>query len=201
MELLVDYENRLIKNNRKYALELSAQYDKQRELENELEQRSTLITQLTNKLQREKQHQQNVRSRFQFGQVILPNKPVKLKINDEQQKISSSGRHLVNRSSFLSNRNSSDHELTKVLFIGRRPLIPHEQLQSFSSKIIESNGEQLYTKRQRQLLNHHTVNTDLNKVASSGSRTKLSTVLPPIVNRKIPLKALATRTLPRAGQI
>ncbi|CAF0793298.1 unnamed protein product [Rotaria sordida] len=199
-KLLKDYENRLIVNDRKHALELHKQYDKQRELKIELEHRSILIAELTNQLHREKQHQQNVRNRIQLGQILLPNKPTKLKYNDEQQQrqLLPSNRHISKRSSSPSNQSSTDQELTKVLFIGRRPT-PPQQLQLISSKNIESHNEQLYTKRQRQLLNSHTENMDLNKITSSRPTNKLSTVLPPIVSKKMPLKAFATITLQREG--
>jgi hypothetical protein len=197
-KLINDYENRLIVNDRKHALELNTQYNKQRELKIELEQRSTLIAQLTHQLHREKQHQQNSCNRIRLGQIILPNKPTRYKNNDEQQLLPN--RRLSNRSSSLSNRISTDQELTKVLFIGRRPPTPPQQLQLLSPKSIESNDEQLYTKRQRQLLNNHIGNVDLNKSASSPTANKLSTVLPPIINRKMPLKALTTTTLQRESE-
>ncbi|CAF4700114.1 unnamed protein product, partial [Rotaria magnacalcarata] len=53
-----DYENRLIVNERKHTQELRLEIGKQRQLKIELEQRSTLIAQLTNQLYREKQLQQ-----------------------------------------------------------------------------------------------------------------------------------------------
>ncbi|CAF2365765.1 unnamed protein product [Rotaria sp. Silwood2] len=199
---LKDYENRLIVNDRKHALELHTQYDKQRELKIELEERSILTAQLTNQLHQEKQHQQNVRNRIHLGQIILPNKSNKLKYTGEQQQqqqLLPSGRHISKRSSSLSNQTSSDQELTKVLFVGRPPT-PPQQLQLLSSKSIESYNEQLYTKRQRQLLNNNTEKTNLNKVTSSRPTIKLSTVLPPIISRKMPLKALATITLQREGE-
>lgn len=200
--LVNDYENRLIVNDRKHALELHTQYNKQRELKIELEQRATLIAQLTHQIHREKQHQQNVCNRIRLGQIILPNKPTKFKNNDEQQQQLSSNRRLSNRSSSLNNRIiSSDQELGKVLFIGRRPPTPPQQLQPLSPKTIESNDEQqLYTKRQRQLLNNHTGNVDLNNVTTFRSTNKLSTILPPLINRKMPLKALATTTLQGEGE-
>ncbi|CAF3334548.1 unnamed protein product [Rotaria socialis] len=198
---LKDYENLLLVNDRKHALELHTQYDKQRELKIELEQRSTFIAQLTNQLHNEKQHQQNARNRVHLGQIILPNKPKKLKNIDEQQQQQQlpSGRCVSKRSSSLSNQASTDQELTKVLFIGRSPT-PPQQLQSLSSKSIGLHEEKFFKKRQHPLLNNHTENADLNKVSSSRPTIKLSTVLPPIVNRKVPLKALPTITLQREGQ-
>ena len=53
-KLINDYENRLAVNNRKHALELHTQYDKQRELRIELEHRATLVAHLTHQLHREK---------------------------------------------------------------------------------------------------------------------------------------------------
>jgi transcriptional regulator with GAF, ATPase, and Fis domain len=202
-KLVNDYENRLIVNNRKHALELHTQYDKQRQFKIELEQRSTLIAQLTNQIHREKQHQQDVCNRIRLGQIILPNKPTRFKNNDEQQQQQQqllSSRRLSNRSSSLSTRIGSDEELAKVLFIGRRPPTPPQQLHPLSPKSMESNDEQFYTKRQRQLLNNHTGNMALNKATSSRSTNKLSTVLPPIINRKMPLKAFATTTIQREGE-
>lgn len=201
-KLITDYENRLAVNNRKHALELHIQHDKQRELRIELEHRATLIAHLTHQIHREKQHQQTVCNRIRLGQIILPNKPGKLKIHDEQQKQQSFAfnRRLSNRSSSLTNRMNSDQELTKVLFIGRRPPTPPQQLQPLSPKSIELNDEQFFTKRQRQLLNHHTGNIDFDNITSVRSTNKLSTVLPPILNRKIPLKVFATTTLQHEGE-
>lgn len=196
---IIDYENRLAVNNRKHALELHIQHDKQRELRIELEHRATLIAHLTHQIHREKQHQQTVCNRIRLGQIILPNKPAKLKTYDEQQSFSFN-RRLSNRSSSLTNRINSDQELTKVLFIGRRPPTPPQQLQSLSPKNIELNDEQFFIKRQRQLLNNHTENMDFNNVTSVRSTNKLSTVLPPIINRKMPLKVLATTTLQHEGE-
>lgn len=195
-KLINDYENRLLVNDRKHALELHKQYNKQRELKIELEKRSTLVAQLTNQIHREKQNPSN---RIRFGQIILPNRPTRFKNNDEQQLLSSNQR-LSNRSSSLSNRINSDQKLTNVLFIGRRPPTPPQQLHSLSPRSIESNDEQLYTKRQHQLLNNHTGNMDINKVTSLRTTNKLSTILPPIIHKKMPLKALATATLQHEGE-
>ncbi len=73
-------------------------------------------------------------------------------------------------------------------------------MQPLSPRSIESSEEQLYTKRQRQLLNNHTRHVDLNKVTPLRPANKMSTVLPPIINRKVPLKAFATTTLQREGE-
>jgi len=100
----------------------------------------------------------------------------------------------------LSNRASPNHDLA-VLVVKRRPPTPPQQLRiptppqqlrSLSSTSIQSNDEQLYTKRQRQLLNNHTENTDSNKVTLSRQPLKRSTLLPPIGNKTMPLKALTT---------
>ena len=184
-KLVNNYQTRLIVNDRKHALELHVQHEKQRELKIQLEQLATLIAQLTHQIHREKQPQQNVSNRICLGQILLPNKPTNLKNNDEQQSLLSI-RRLSNRSSSLNNRTGCDQESAKVLFIGRRPPTPPQQLQSLSPRNIESNDEHLHSKRQRQLLNN---------ITSSRSTSKLSTVLPPIINRKMPLKPLATTTL------
>jgi hypothetical protein len=199
-KLINDYENRLIVNERKHASELRLENDKQRQLKIELEQRSTLIAQLTNQLHREKQVQQQLQNRVRLGQIILPNKPTKLPSTDEQQHHPLSAKRLSNRSSSLSNRASPDPDLTKILLIKRRPPTPPQQLRPLSSKSNESNDEQSYTKRQRQLLSSHAENVDSNKTTSSRSSIKLSTVLPPIITRKMPLKALATTTFQQEGE-
>ncbi|CAF1041244.1 unnamed protein product [Rotaria sp. Silwood1] len=198
-----DYENRFIVNERKHGLELRLELDKQRQLKIELEQRSTLIAQLTNQLHREKQLQQQLQNRARLGQMILPNKPTKFQSASEvqQKQHLSSAKQLSNRSSSLSNRASPDQDLTKGLLIKRRPPTPPQQLRPLSSKSIESNDEQSYTKRQRQLLNTHAENIDSNKVTSFRPSIKLSTVLPPIVNRKVPLKALPTTTVQQEGEV
>ncbi|CAF1550126.1 unnamed protein product [Rotaria magnacalcarata] len=199
-----DYENRLIVNERKHTQELRLEIDKQRQLKIELEQRSTLIAQLTNQLYREKQlQQQQVQTRARLAQAILPNKPPKFSSTSEtQQKLHTlSTKHLSNRSSSLSNRASPDPDLTKALLIKRRPHTPPQQLRPLSSKSIESNDEQLYSKRQRQLLNSHTENIDSNKIASFRPSIKLSAVLPPIVTRKMPLKAMATTAFQQEGEV
>lgn len=200
-KLLNDFENRLIVNERKHAFELRLENDKQRQLKIELEQRSTLIAQLTNQLHREKQIQQQIQTRARLGQIILPNKPSKMKTTDEtQQQHSVSVKQLSNRSASLNNRASPDQDLTKVLFVRRRPPTPPQQLRPLSSKTIELDNEQSFTKRQRQLLNSHAENVDTNKVTSSRPSIKLSTVLPPIVTRKMPLKALAATTFQQEGE-
>ncbi|CAF3015351.1 unnamed protein product [Rotaria sp. Silwood2] len=198
-----DYENRLIVNERKHSQDLRLENDKQRQLKIELEQRSTLIAQLTNQLHREKQLQQQLQNRTRLGQIILPNKPTKFQSTSEiqQKQHPLSAKRRSNRSSSLSNRASPDQDLAKGLFIKRRPPTPPQQLRPLSSKSIESSDEQSYTKRQRQLLNTHAENADSNKVTSFRPSIKLSTVLPPIVSRKMPLKALATTTIQQEGEV
>jgi hypothetical protein len=185
----------VIVNERKHAVELRLQQDKQRQMKIELEQRSTLIAQLTNQLLREKQLQQQVQNRVRLGQIILPDKPSKLKSTNESSS--------TKRSSSLNHRASPNQELSKVLFIGRRPPTPPQQLRPLSSKSIESNDEQLYTKRQRQLLSSssHADNVDMNKVSQSRPPVKLTTVLPPIISRKMPMKALTTTKFQQEGEV
>jgi hypothetical protein len=182
-------------------MELRLENDKQRQLKIELEQRSTLIAQLTNQLHHEKQIQQKLQTRARLGQIILPNKPTKFQSANElqQEQHLPSTKRLSNRSSSLSNRTSPDQDLT-VLFVKRRPLTPPQQLRPLSSKSIESNDEQLYTKRQRQLLNIHTENVDPNKITLSRSPLKRSTLLPPIGNKTMPLKALPTTVFQQQGE-
>lgn len=196
--LLTDYENRLLVNDRKHALELHIQHDKQRELKFELEQRAILIAQLTHQTHRDKQ-QQNMRNPLRLGQIILPNKLPKNKQTDEQPL--SSPRRISNRSTSLSNRIHTDQELTEILFIGRRPPTPPQQLQPLVVKPLETNDEQIHGKRHRQFWNnHHSHRVDLNSVTSLRSTKKLSSILPPIVNKKLPLKALPTTTLQGEGE-
>lgn len=199
--LICDYENRLLINDRKHSLELHIQHDKQRELQIELEHRAILITQLTDQIHRgDKQHQSSVRHPIRLGQIILPNKPPRIKHNDDQH-VLSSYRRVSNRSTSLCNRINNDQELTEVLFIGRRPPTPPQQLQPLYSKPFESNEEQFPTKRQRQLWNHsHHHHLDWNNVTSLRSTKKVPDILPPIINKKMPLKALATTTLQREGE-
>lgn len=195
--LLGDYENRLLVNERKHALELHIQHDKQQELKIELEQRAILIAQLTHQIHRDKQ--QSVRNPLHLGQIILPNKLPKSKQTDEQSL--SSPRRISNRSTSLSNRIHTDQELTEILFIGRRPPTPPQQLQPLYAKPLETNDEQIHGKRHRQFWNtHHSHQVDSNNVISLRSTKKLSTTLPPIVNKKLPLKTLPTTTLEGKGE-
>jgi hypothetical protein len=197
-----DYENRLIVNERKHALELRLENDKQRQLKIELEQRSTLIAQLTNQLHREKQIQQKLQTRARLGQIILPDKPIKFQsaLEPQQQQHPLSAKRLPNRSTSLNNRASPNQDLT-VLLVKRRPPTPPQQLRPLSSESIRSNDEQSYTKRQRQLLNSHAENVDSNKITSSRPSLKRSTLLPPIGNKTMPLKALSTTVFQQEGEV
>lgn len=186
-------------NDRKHSLELHIQQDKQRELQTELEHRAILIAQLTDQIHRgDKHHPSTVRNPIRLGQIILPNKPPRIKHNDDQH-VLASHRRISNRSTSLSNRMNNDQELTEVLFIGRRPPTPPQQLQSLYSKPFESNEEQFPSKRQRQLWTH-SHHHDWTHVTSLRSTKKVPDILPPIINKKLPLKALATTTLQREGE-
>ena len=66
-KLQEEYKNRLIDNERKFALELRIQHEKQRELQNLLNQRAIFISQLTEKLNREKQKQSSSSKRIARG--------------------------------------------------------------------------------------------------------------------------------------
>lgn len=174
---IVEYENLLIVNERKHAADLRIENEKQRQLKSDLEQRSTLIAQLTNQLYREKQKQTSPVRSAPHGQLILPDRPKKI-INPSEE----SKERLSNRSSSLNSQTSSiEQNLNKVLVVGRRPPTPPQQLRPISSK--EKTN---FTKRQLQLLN---TNSDDNATRPS---MKLSTVLPPIVHRKIVLPPLTT---------
>ncbi|UJR23694.1 hypothetical protein I4U23_026676 [Adineta vaga] len=201
-----DYKNRLLVSERNHTLDLRLENDKQRELKIELEKRSTLIAQLTNQLHQEKQHQQQLQTRTRLGKMILPNKPGKLQTIDvikrpQHQPPLLSNKHISNRSSSLDHRDSPETDSTKVLFVKRRPPTPPQQLRPFSSKSVEFEEEQLFTKRQRQLLNNnHVENLETNRRSPSRSAIKLQTILPPIVNRNMPLKALTTTSFHQEGE-
>ncbi|UJR25191.1 hypothetical protein I4U23_006546 [Adineta vaga] len=143
----------------------------------EQKQRSSSIIRSTNQFIREKQQQDNICHCLCLGHMILPNKYKTFKNTNEQRHISTS--HI--RSSSLTDR--TNQERTKSLFIGQRP----SPLRS-----IESKEKQLLTKRQ-----HYQSGTiALSKVVVSRSTMKFSTVLPPITNKKVPLKA----TIPCEGE-
>jgi len=201
-KLINDYEHRLTVSERKHALELQAQYVKQRDLRTELQQRSALVTELANQLHRE---QQNPSNRIRFGQILLPNRSTKSKTIDEQQLPSI--HRLSCRSSSLNNRITADHELAKVLFIGRRPPTPPQQLERLSTKIPDLTDEQLFTKRQRQSITSTSPNVELMKLTSLRSSNKLPSVLPTIFNKKLTVRALnntaattTTTTCQREGE-
>lgn len=199
--LVKDYENRLIVNERNHALQLRLENDKQRQLKIELEQRSTLIAQLTSQLHREKQVQQQLQTRTRLGQIILPNKPVKVQSTDEpaaQQHLSSAKRS-PHRSSSLSQRASPNQDLA-VLIVKRRPPTPPQQLRPSSAKSIDSNDEQFYTRRQRQLLDNHVETIDSTKTAASRPSLKRSILLPPLATKAMPLKALSSAVLEQKGE-
>lgn len=190
--LTKDYENRLIVNDRNHAFQLHQEADKQRQLKIQLEERSTTIAQLTSQLHREKQQQLQTRTRL--GQILLPNKPVKIPSTEQ-----TSTKRLSNRSSSLSHRASPDQDLA-VLIVKRRPPTPPQQLRPLSSKSIESIDEQSFTKRQRQLLDHHPETIDSSKNTISRLPAKRSVILPPITKKTMPLKALPTTVFEQKGE-
>jgi len=200
--IINEYENRLIVNERKHASELRLENDKYRQLKVELEQRSSIIAQLTNQLHREKQIQQQLQTRQRLGQVILPNKPVKLANNhDEHTEHLQSANRLTTRSSSLNHRASPERDLT-VLLVKKRPPTPPQQLRPLSSKSIESLDEPMYTKRQRQLLNSRAETNESNKIQAPRTPLKRSTLLPPIGGTKtMPLKALTTTVFQQQGEV
>lgn len=186
-QLRHEYETRLLTNDRQHALQLHSHYHQQRELRHELEHRAVLIAQLTTRLHREKQHQQNLHTRVRLGQMILSDKTMKFKVPHEELPSKSHSR-FHGRSSSVASRTSLSHESSKVLFIGRRPPTPPQQLRSPSSKSIESIDEQLHAARSRTLFNGPTEIGNAKKVASSRRETKL----PPIIYRKMPVRSLVT---------
>lgn len=190
-----DYENRLIVNERNHAFQLHQEADKQRLLKIQLEERSTMIAQLTSQLHRERQQQQQLQTRSRLGQILLPNKPVKIS-NSESTSI----KHLPHRSSSLSQHASPDQDLA-LLIIKRRPPTPPQQLRPSSSKSIESIDEPSYTKRQRQLLDNHNEMIDSNKSHASRLPGKRTVILPPIPKKStMPLKALPTAVFEQKGE-
>lgn len=187
-----DYENRLIVNERNHAFQLHQEADKLRLLKIQLEERSTMIAQLTSQLHRERQQQQ-LQTRSRLGQIVLPNKPVKIP-NSESTK------RLPNRSSSLSQHASPDQDLA-LLIIKRRPPTPPQQLRPSSSKSIESIDESSFTKRQRQLLDNHNEMIDSNKINASRLPAKRTVILPPIPKKStMPLKALPTAVFEQKGE-
>lgn len=193
--LTKDYENRLIVNERNHAFQLRQESDKHRQLKIQLDERSSLIAQLTSQLHREKQLQQQFQTRSRLGQILLPNKPVKIPTTDETPT-----KQFSHRSSSLNHRASPNQDLT-VLIVKRRPPTPPQQLRPSSSKSIESNDEQFFSKRQRQLMeNHHETTVGSNKTFASRLPTKRSVILPPIGKKTIPLKALSTAVFQQKGE-
>lgn len=188
--MMKDYENRLLVTERNHAFQLRQETDKHRQLKIELDERSTLIAQLTSQLHREKQQCQ---TRSRLGQILLPNKPVKIPTTDATP--------ISHRSSSLNHRPSSNQDLA-VLIVKRRPPTPPQQLRVSSAKSIEPNDEQFLTKRQRQLLdNHHEPTVDSNKtLVASRLPTKRTVILPPIGKQNLPLKALSTAVFEQKGE-
>ena len=174
-------------NDRQHALQLNAQYQQKRALRHELEQRSLLIAQLTTRLHREKQQQQNLHTRVRLGQMILSDKSLKFKAPQEEL-TSKSQTRFYGRSLSVASRTSLSHESSKVLFIGRRPPTPPQQLRPPSSKSIESTDEHLQAHRSRPVFSDSTENSNAKKMASSRRETKL----PPIIYRKITVRPLVT---------
>ncbi|CAF1195842.1 unnamed protein product [Adineta ricciae] len=109
---------------------------------------------------------------IRLGQLILPNKPKAFKNIDDQ-------RHVIShtRSSSVTNRTNSNHERTKTLYIGQR---------SSPSQPID---RQTLPKQQRYLFATPNENIATTKIVASRSTMKFSTILPPITNKKAPLKA------------
>ena len=183
-EVRRDFEKRLATLDQQHALELHAQHTKQRELQKELDQRAMTIAKLTEQLQREKEHQQTIAKRTSFSQMILPDRPTKLKPHEEsprqqQQRPSQKHRSISNRSSSLNIRDNREDETVEVLLLRRRPPTPPQQMRSPSIISAASNNDSLLTPRQRQLGNLNS------KTFVSSS---LETKLPPIAIRKMPLR-------------
>ncbi|CAF1294529.1 unnamed protein product [Adineta ricciae] len=203
-KVIQDYKSRLLVSERNHTLDLRLETDKQRELKIELEKRSTLIAQLTNQLHREKQHQQQLQTRTRLGKVILPNKPAKLQHIDISHPIQRppSIKHVSNRSSSLHRDHTSpETDSTKLLFVNRRAPTPPQQLRPISAKSVEFEKEQIFTNRQRQLLNDCAENTEAYRRSPTKSAIKLQPILPPIMNRNSPLKTLATTPFQQEGEV
>ena len=178
-QLRDDYEKRLATKDHQHGLELHVQYTKQRELQKELDQRAITIAKLTDQLQREKEHQQTIAKRTSLGQMILPDKPMKIKSNDESPRPQQ--RHSqYNRSTSLNIRDNREQESIEVLLLRRRPPTPPQQLRSHSIIGVASNQDPLYTSRHR-----HLGQTNSKNIVSP----RLETKLPPIAIRKVPLRA------------
>ena len=166
-ELVRSFDKKLAEMNEKHALELLMQTTKQRELQKELDQRGFMITKLTDQLQREKEQRPTINRVPIIGQMILPDKPLKMKSKDESiRRPTQLHRTISNRSSSLNIRDNRVDETIEVLLLRRRPPTPPQQLRSPSILSSTSNHQSILTPRQR-----------------------LETKLPPIAIRKMPLKA------------
>lgn len=166
-EIFRSFDKKIGEMNEKHALELHMQTVKQRELEKELDQRGFMITKLTDQLQREKEQRRKLNRVPIIGQMILPDKPLKMKSKDESiRRPTQLHRNSSNRSSSLNIRDNRDDETIELLLLRRRPPTPPQQLRSPSILSSTSNHQSISTPRQR-----------------------LETKLPPIAIRKMPLKA------------
>lgn len=193
-KFIIDYETKLLMTERRHELEIRTANEKYRQLKVESEQRSSLIAQLTNQLHRERQQSS---TRLRSIQTILPDKPKPVKTSDETSSFSSLGK----RSTSLSRRPSHDEDPNRVSFAGRRPPTPPQQLKPISSKPIESNDETVSNKRQVPLVYSQLETADsMARVIPSRSAFKITTVLPPIITRKAPLKPLTTK-VPQQGEV
>ncbi|CAF1167574.1 unnamed protein product [Adineta ricciae] len=133
-------------------------------------QRSASSTRISHHSARDKQ--EHICHCIRLGQLILPNKPKAFKNIDEQRNVVS-----PTRSSSVTNRTNSNHERTKTLYIGQR------------SSLLQPIDRQTLPKQQRYSFATPNGNTATTKIVASRSTMKFSTILPPITNKKVPLKA------------
>ncbi|CAF0769699.1 unnamed protein product [Didymodactylos carnosus] len=213
------YETKLILNDRQHANDIRLQREKYRLLKADLEKRATIIAELTTQLHRERQLQTK-----RLGQILLPNKPILIRSNNQQQESQDisikndiettiSKRRLSARSSSLTNRTTDSS--SKVLFPLKRPptppqsfinekqhritsplpvtvWIPKTNIESYLNNQTTIESEQ-YIKRQKHLLINANITSpsfDTN-FATKTIPMRVNGPLPPIVTRKVPIKALS----------
>ena len=148
--LLNAYDHYLSVNDEQYASERHEHPYTSRDLDMELNKRSSLAAQFTRQLRREKQHQKILYNCIRFGRIASPSEPIAANNtadDREQQKQIRLGRCISIRSSSLSNRASSTQACPKVLFIGRRPPTPPQRLQSPSLPVPQSSTVKVNSRR------------------------------------------------------
>ncbi|CAF0961500.1 unnamed protein product [Didymodactylos carnosus] len=211
------YETKLLLNDRQYASDIRLQQEKYRLLKIDLEKRATIIAELTTQIHREKQLQTKRLGQILLPNkpILLRSNNQQQESQDTSTKsdidTTISKRRLSARSSSLTNRTTDSS--SKGLFPSKRPptppqalnnekrhstaspvpvtvWIPKTTMENYLNNQTTTEPEK-YTKRQRHLLiNANTTSPLLD--ANFSIKTipmRLNGPLPPIVTRKVPLKA------------